>query len=307
MRNRRFAATVLAVALGTALLAPPAAQAAPASVTITADGYVPISVVVNAGEAVTFANASGAAREVEIKPTNGVTCTTTPLVVQPGASASCTFASAGNFAYSDPTAKGRGWRGTIAVAAPAAPTLSFAPARMLVVYKAQLPLSGRLVPAQAGATVEILARRYGQSSFAAVTSVVTGADGSYAATVRPAIHTVYQARTNVGGKAVTSPAATIDVRPRVALGLRELAGRTAALRTSVTSNRSYRGAAVLVQRWSDTGGWTTVQTVRLGSTSAATFTLRVGAGSTRVRTFLQAADAGAGYVASSSRVITITR
>ena len=97
------------VASSLALFAAPAALAAPANVTITATGFSPNAVTIEAGESVTWRNTSAAQRRVVVA---GTQCN---LTLQPNQSSSCTFDSPGTLNYSDPGQSGSDFRGTITV------------------------------------------------------------------------------------------------------------------------------------------------------------------------------------------------
>lgn len=283
------------------------ASAATQTVTITGNGYVPTAVTITVGDAVSFANSDGKPHEVQVKPTTGVTCTASPLVVAVGRAQSCTFASAGTYSLSDPAGKGRTYKGTITVKAAPEVGLTLVPARTLVVYGSSLVFTGKVTPARAGVTVDVQAMPYGKGAFATVAPSVTGADGGYAVEVKPKKYTIYRAQYVDAGRTVQSAQVRIDVRPRVGLSLVALAGGRATFTTSAKSTVSYAGKPLLVQRYSPTAGWTTVMTVKLGSTGTARFKASLPRGESRWRTVLQTAYAGPGYVAGSSRVVTVTR
>src|SRR5690242_13731246 len=88
------------------------------TVTITKNGYVPNSQSIVAEDTVTFTNGDTVAHQVAFKSTTGFTCTPSPLVLQPAASGSCVFHTAGSYSYSDPNAKGKTFRGSITVTTP---------------------------------------------------------------------------------------------------------------------------------------------------------------------------------------------
>jgi hypothetical protein len=102
---------------------------------------------------------------------------------------------------------------------------------------------------------------------------------------------------------VTSTAATVGVRP--AVSFRALSGGR--LWARVVAARSFAGRLVQLQRRSSTGRWTTVMQVRLGTNSAALFTPRLKRGSSTLRVVITARQAGAGYRAGISSVLTYRR
>ncbi|HEY8651732.1 MAG TPA: cupredoxin domain-containing protein, partial [Dermatophilaceae bacterium] len=109
---------VVVLVCGVALLAVAGvATAKTVTVTITANGYVPNATTIAVGDTVQFTNSDKVAHQVSFKTTTGLSCTPTPLVLQPAQSGSCTFRSAGTFSYSDPNVKGSKFHGTITVSA----------------------------------------------------------------------------------------------------------------------------------------------------------------------------------------------
>src|SRR4051794_19969577 len=89
-----LAVAVLAAVGAAADRARPAA-AASQTITISKTGYKPTAVSIFTGDTVVFANSDTVAHTVIFKPTTGVKCPASPLVVPAGQSATCTFSSAG--------------------------------------------------------------------------------------------------------------------------------------------------------------------------------------------------------------------
>src|SRR5438094_5284893 len=117
---------ILAIALASLALAG-AAGAKTVTVSITKNGYVPSATTIATGDAVQFTNADAVAHQIVFKTTTGLTCTPTPLVIQPAQSGSCTFATAGSYTYNDANVKGNTYRGSVTVTG-AAETLTLAAA-----------------------------------------------------------------------------------------------------------------------------------------------------------------------------------
>src|SRR4051812_49939172 len=92
--------TIAAVAV--LVLAVGSASAKTVTITISAHGYVPGSTEIAQGDTVQFKNVDTTVHQVAFKSTTGVTCTPTPLVIQPSASGTCTFQTAGTYSFSDP-------------------------------------------------------------------------------------------------------------------------------------------------------------------------------------------------------------
>ncbi|HZC30379.1 MAG TPA: hypothetical protein VE261_02605, partial [Gaiellaceae bacterium] len=103
-------------------------------------------------------------------------------------------------------------------------------------------------------------------------------------------------------RTASSSPVTVNVAPRVGFGL---SGRT--YTAKVTSDLSYDGHYLWLQKRSNLFGWTNVKRVYLGSSSIARFKVRLPHGRSTLRLFLPAGQAGAGYVAGLSRTIVVKR
>ena len=99
----------------------------------------------------------------------------------------------------------------------------------------------------------------------------------------------------------------MSVRPAVGLVLRSIKGTHANFTVKVTSGTTYEGMYVRVQRKNSLGGWTTLKRATLGSFSSARFYVRVPQGTSRIRALLPTSQAGAGYLSSTSRTVTLSR
>ncbi len=233
--------TLIAMATVSLALAA-AAGAKTVAVTITKNGYVPKSVTIAAGDTVQFTNSDTLAHEILFKTTTGVACVPSPLVLQPTQSGSCTFQTAGKFAYSDPNVKGGTFRGTVTVSgAPPADTLTLAVTPQQVVYGGKVTLAGTLSNQKVGENVEVLAEPCGQTAATKVTTVQTTTSGVFTALVQPLTNTVYTVKV----KNTTSPAVAVTVRPR--LRLRKLAPHRYSLR--VFAAASFAGKYATFQRY----------------------------------------------------------
>ena len=308
LRSWTAAVAALAVAAGMTLSGAAPAAAANQTVTIGSNGFVPKDVTVLVGETVTFVNADKDPHQVEFKGA-GVACSPSPLVLAAGASGSCTFSSAGNFAYSDPNEKGGTYRGSVTVTAQptVAGSATIAASRSLVVYGTTVTLTGKVSPAKGAVTVDLWARPYPEQAFAKVASVASGGDGSYAFSLPPQLRTEYRVQFTDGATKGESPTVTVQVRPKVTLAVRTVSGSTATLRTGVVSTLTYAGKPLLLQRRNSEGGWTTVRTLKLGQFSTATVKVKLPTRTTKWRTYLQESQAGGGYVASWSPTRRIVR
>jgi plastocyanin len=234
-----------------------AAGAKTVAVSITKNGYVPKAVTIAAGDTVQFTNSDTVAHQIVFKTSTGVACVPSPLVLQPTQSGTCTFPTAGKFAYSDPNVKGGTFRGTVTVSgAPPADTLTLALKPQLLVYGSKVTLAGTLSNQKVGENVEVLARRCGQTAATKVTTVQTTTGGAFTALVQPLMNTVYTVKV----KNATSPTAAAKVRPR--LRLRKLAPHRYSLR--VFAAASFAGKYATFQRYSGVlGRWVKVRRVLL--------------------------------------------
>jgi len=246
------AALVFATAIGSAV-------AKTSTVSITKNGYVPKSLTIAQSDTVKFTNSDTVAHQVKFKSTTNVTCVPSPLVLQPGASGSCTFKKTGTFAYTDPNKKVSTFRGTIIVtAAPESISLTVKP--RLLIYGGKVTLSGILSTQKAGANADVLAQQCGVSTATKVGTVKTTTGGAYTSTAQPLKNTAYT--TNVG--TVKSSAVTVRVRPRLRLA------RIAAHRYSVRvfAAQSFAGKYVNFQRYNSTLlRWVAVKRVSLRANS----------------------------------------
>lgn len=274
------------------------------TVTITKSGYVPSSVTVAQNDVVQFTNSDSVVHQIVFKTTTGVTCTPTPLVIQPGASGSCAFRTAGSYTYSDPNAKGNAYRGTVAVTA-SAPALSIAAKPMLLVYGGSSVVSGTSSTQKLGSSVDVLAQQCGASAATKVATAPTNAEGIYTTTVKPLMNTAYSAKE----KAVAS--AVVNVRVRPSLRLTKVAAHRYALRVSAGS--SLAGKYASFQRYNAaTLRWVPVRTVLLKTSTAgvaptvvasAAFRSSVHSG-LRIRATLPQVQVGSCYAAGTSNTTT---
>ena len=291
--------TVALVALAVVV----AAGAKTVTVTITKDGYVPSSTTLTAGDSIQFTNSDTVVHQLEFKSTTGVTCAPNPLVLQPGQSGSCRFATAGKYGYSDPNARGNTFRGSVDVTA-APETLTLAARPLIVVYGGKTTESGALSTQQVGENVDLLGTACGQTAASKAMTVATTAGGAFSALVQPLRNTAYIAKL----RNTSSQAVTVKVRPRLRLG--KLAAKRYSLR--VFAARSFAGKYATFQRYNATlRRWVNVKRVllRANSTgvaptviSSVTFRSSL-SGRPRIRVVLPQLQVGACYMAGTSNAI----
>ena len=126
-------------------------------------------------------------------------------------------------------------------------------------------LSGTTITHNANEQVTLWALPFGASSFVQLTTVLTGANGTWAFDVKPRRATSYKAQVTAG----PSPVVTVAVRPAVTL--RIVHGRVV---VAVESSLSYAGQTVLLQRRSGTG-WADLGFHRLNGSGSATISLHL--------------------------------
>jgi len=146
------------------------------TVTITKAGYVPSSPKISQGDSVQFTNSDAIVHQIVFKTMTGITCAPNPLVLQPGQSGTCTFQNAGSTTFSDSTAKGSTFRGTVIVSA-VGESLTLATSARSIVYGNHVALSGILASHQAGENVDVFALGCGTNGAVKVATVVTTTNG----------------------------------------------------------------------------------------------------------------------------------
>lgn len=183
--------------------------------------------------------------------------------------------------------------GSVALAAPTADSIH---APKAVRFGGHIVVSGQFANAVEGQPVEVRFREFGEPTFATLALVATDAAGRWRLSVRPTIATRYAA-TSLGRNA--GPIA-VGVRPLVTLRR-----RGSGFVVTVSSSASYEGRHVILQRRVGKR-WKKLAKVVLRR-RARRFDVHLPRGSSRVRAFLQLAQAGPGYLASASNVVSVRR
>ena len=288
---------LISTAATLAVWAVPTALAAPANVSITATGFNPQAVTIEAGESVTWRNTTTAQRRVVVA---GTPCN---LTLQPNQSSSCTFDSPATLNYSDPGQSGSGFRGTI--------TVERAPNRNvtieqgegednIVVFGGSLRLNGLVSSEESGEQVTIVADPLGVDPPRRVT-VTTGQGGEWSLRVQPRVRTSYMA----SWRGAESRVFNAYVRPRITL---RKVGRNRFTVTVVAAD-SFAGKQVIIRRQRSRTNRRLVIARRLllrenprsETISQRTFVLRVPRGF-RLRAFLTAREAAPAYLGSQSNI-----
>ena len=201
------------------------------------------------------------------------------------------FTISGTYNYRDalePTERGK-----IVVVGPP-PSVSVASTAGAVFFGAGIALNGQVSSKVANATVEIWSRPFGQGSFAKEVELKTATGGVYNWSDVPTIQTEYQAKW--GSR--TSAVVTVGVRPRITF-----IRRAPWFITSAKAQTSLAGRWVYVQRKSRFNQWVNIKKVRLGSSGARRFKLRLTRGRHALRVFMTTNQAGSGYLWSHSRTM----
>ncbi len=167
-----------------------------------------------------------------------------------------------------------------------------------VVFGGRITLSGIVPTRRSGEQVVIFAQPYGGGSFQLRATVLTGPNGVWAFVAKPGITTAYEAGWHGGMSAPVS----IGVHPAISVR-RTATGRFV---VRVIGARSFAGRLIQLQRHSF-GGWSTIKRVRLGGRSRAEFRVSLPKGRSTVRVALSVNQAGAGFLGSVSRTLTVTR
>lgn len=170
-----------------------------------------------------------------------------------------------------------------------------------VIFGLPVRLVGVIGTKQADQRVTVFAQRSGAGSFSAVTTVLTGAGGTWTLLVHPKIGTSYKALFN----GAASPIAAIGVRPAVTLHV--VPKRRGRFSTHVIGTRSFAGRVVQLQRRLANGNWRTIARRALDRHSTAVFTPRLARGRWTLRAAMSVNQAGAGYLAGMSPSIGYRR
>jgi plastocyanin len=270
----------------------------PRTVWITASGFRPTPVSIDAGESVTWVNRTAANHQIVSEDGSF-----NSGVLARGATFSHTFASGGTFGYHDglqPSVKG-----SVAVkAAAAAESLMLGASSRVVTYGGSALLRGTLENAKAGSTVTVIGNPQAGRTVRSVLTVQTAVNGTFSVRVRPFVQTVYMASTT----SASSRPLTLNVRPRLRLGL--FAHRTRAT-LRVTAAQGFVRRVALLQVWRPRSGvWSSIKRVRLTRSVAGTsptivtmasFRLHMRHG-LRVRALMPRSRTAPGYVAGVSNV-----
>jgi len=280
---------LLAGVAATLVVAGSAAGADTKTVQITRQGFTPSSTTLAIGDSVTWRNADTVNHQVVAN--DG---TFASPVLKAGETYTVTFSKSGKTTYHDSFATSK--RGTITVNAPAANvTLNANTTR--ITYGDNTTVSGVVTNQLTSEPVTLTSQPYGKGT-QSIATTTTQTNGQFSFGVSPTIQTSYQAH----WRTTNSPNVTVTVAPRIGFG------RSGTRYTAkVTSDLNYAGHYVWVQRKAPFGSFRNVKRIFLGASSRAVFSLRLAKGRSILRLVLPDSQAGVGYVASTSRMISVTK
>jgi plastocyanin len=280
---------LLAAVAATLVVAGSAVGADTKTVQITRQGFTPSSTTLAIGDSVTWRNADTVNHQVVAN--DG---TFASPVLKSGETYTVTFTKSGKTPYHDAFATSK--KGTVTVNAPAANVTLNANATRIT-YGDNTTVSGVVTNQLTNEPVTLTSQPYGKGT-QSIATTTTQTNGQFSFGVSPTIQTTYQAHWRTTG----SPNVTITVAPRVGFG--RSGSRYV---TKVTSDLNYAGHYVWVQRKAPFGSFRNVKRIYLGASSRAVFTLRLVRGRSILRLVLPDNQAGVGYVASTSRMISVTK
>ena len=280
---------LLPLALLATLVVVASGAAATKTVQITKSGFTPTATTIAVGDTVTWHNADTANHQVVAN--DG---TFASPVLKSDETYSFTFQKAGKVNYHDALATTN--KGSVTVNAPAA-TVTLSAATQTITYGNSTSLSGAVSNQLVNEPVTLTAQPYGKGTQSLATAT-TQANGAFTFSVSPTIQTSYLAH----WRTTNSNPVTVNVAPRVGFGL---SGRMYVAK--VTSDLTYGGHWVLVQRRNVLGGWHSIKRVFLGDNSRALFRVRLPHGRSVLRLVLPTSQAGTGYVQGLSRLLAVRR
>jgi len=259
------------------------------TVQITRQGFTPTSTTVAIGDSVTWRNADTVNHQVVAN--DG---TFASPVLKAGETYTFTFTKSAKTAYHDSFATSK--KGTVTVNAPPANVTLDSNAKTIL-YGDNTTVSGVVTNQLTNEPVSLTSQPYGKGT-QSIATTTTQTNGQFSFGVSPTIQTTYQAH----WRTTNSPNVTINVAPRVGFG--HSGTRYTA---KVTSDLNYAGHYVWVQRKAPFGSFRSVKRIYLGTSSRAVFTLKLVKGRSILRLVLTDTQAGVGYVASASRMISVTK
>jgi plastocyanin len=257
------------------------------TVKITATAFSPASVTIKTGDAIKWSNTDTKAHQVVAN--NGAFASPT---IAAGHSWTRTFNTAGTYRYHD--ALHPALTGKIVVSGPP-PAVTIGAATPIITFGQNTVIAGQVSSGLANEKVDVYAQPYGAPSSILIASLLTGANGAWAVSVKPDWATTYSAR----WKALVSSTVSVGVRPRIAFTIAKHQRAAVKVRTA----RSMQGRKVYIQRFTRFHEWVKFRSVTLGSSSGRAFRFHLKRGRYTLRAFMSINQAGLGYLEGYSRTI----
>jgi len=285
--------TAMLATTAAALALAASAGAATISVSIKSTGFSPATISITHGDKVTWTNNDKSDHQVVADDGSFAS-----PILHAGQSYTFTFTRAGTFRYHDALAPRLS--GKITVKGPP-PSLTLALSLPIVDFGTPVTLSGAISTGDVNQSVELDAQPWGQASPTQLAIVKTGAGGTFAYTITPALYTTYVARWNN----VASGTVLVQVAPKVRL----LVGGNGYMKAVVAAPMSMAGKHVYLQRLSRFGQWVNIASLTLGSASGRLFkpVAYLPKGTSHIRVFLSVNQAGNGLLSAHSGSQTVRR
>ena len=279
------------IAVGALALALAGASRPAATVTktvkITATAFKPATVTIATGSAIKWSNTDTKAHQVVAN--SGAFASPT---IRAGNAWTHTFNTAGTYRYHD--ALHPALTGKVVVTGPP-PAVTIAAAAPILVYGGTTNVSGQVSSGQPNETVTVWAQPYGQLAASLIATVLTGANGAWAVTVKPSWLTTYTAH----WKSTVSGNIGVSVRPNVIFSVSKRGYAT----VKVKAARSMAGHKVYIQRFTRFHEWVKFRKVILNAKSSKRVRLHVRRGRYTLRAYMTVNQAGPGYLDGISRTI----
>jgi plastocyanin len=279
---------VSALALVLAGASRPAATATKA-VNITATAFKPASVTIKTGDVVKWTNKD--TKNHQVVANNGSFASG---MITPNHSYSHTFNTAGTFRYHD--ALHPALTGKVVVSGPP-PAVTIGAATPIILYGQTTQIAGQVSNLQANEKVDVYAQPYGAASAQLIASLLTGANGVWAVSVKPALATTYSAH----WKSLVSSTVSVGVRPAISFTI----GRHQRAAVKVKTATSHAGRKVYIQRFTRFHEWVKFRVVKLGPSSGRVFRFHLKRGRYTLRAYMTINQAGVGYLDGISRTVVL--
>jgi len=257
------------------------------TVKITATAFSPASVTIKSGDAIKWSNTDTKAHQVVAN--NGAFAS--PMIAA-GKTWTHTFNTAGTYKYHD--ALHPALTGKVVVTGPP-PAVTIGAAVPIILYGQSTSITGQVSNLKANEKVDVYAQPYGAPSAQLLASLLTGANGVWAVTVKPSWATTYSAH----WKTLVSSTVTVGVRPTISFTIAK--HQRAAVKVKAATSHANR--KVYIQRFTKFHEWVKFRSVILGSKSGAVFRLHLKRGRYTLRAYMSINQAGTGYLEGYSRTI----